>query len=82
MLLEKYDKAISDFQTAAKQKPDFPPPHIQKCLAEYRRALRNGDPGQVSECSERFRRTVEQFPKCADGFLIYGQVSTPVQFRN
>ncbi|CAG0923906.1 unnamed protein product [Notodromas monacha] len=74
MLLEKYDKAVSDFDKAAALHPSFPPTQIQKRLVEYRRAFREQNLEKVSACAARFRETVDKFPSSSDGCSIFGQI--------
>ena len=30
--------------------------------------------GQVQDCLKKFEETLEKYPKCAEGYVLYGQV--------
>ncbi|XP_064651491.1 mitochondrial import receptor subunit TOM70-like [Lineus longissimus] len=73
LLLERVEEALKDFDECVKLNPNFPIAQVQKCYAEYRYAFTIHSPMQLQSAIKSFEETVHKFPKCAEGFALYGQ---------
>lgn len=74
LLMDKIDDATKDFNRAVDLNPNFPIAFVQKCYSDYRQALAGRDVEKVMQCMGNFAKATEQFPNCAECFILYAQV--------
>lgn len=66
--------AKKDFDRSVVVRPDFPISNVQRCYAEYRLAVAEQSYMRLEKAMKNFENTVNQFPKCSEGFAMLGQV--------
>ncbi|VDP00426.1 unnamed protein product [Soboliphyme baturini] len=74
ILIGDFDGAVRDFAHSVKLCPDFPLASIQENYARYRIAVQKNDDEGAKEALKDFRQTVERFPNCSEGCMLFGQV--------
>uniref|UniRef100_A0A914XJT0 Mitochondrial import receptor subunit TOM70 n=2 Tax=Plectus sambesii TaxID=2011161 RepID=A0A914XJT0_9BILA len=76
ILLGEVEKAPADFDKCVKLRPDFAVAKAQSCYAMYRKAMVDNSPSAVTTAIVRFEQVVQDFPDCAEGYALLGQVYT------
>jgi len=73
LLLDRVEDAVGDFQKSVDLNPDFAIANVQKCYTEYRLAFMCRSQLQLQDAMKSFEKQLKRFPKCAEGYTLYGQ---------
>ncbi|KAK2540892.1 Tomm70a [Columba guinea] len=79
ILLDQIEEAVEDFDECIRLRPDSALAQAQKCFALYRQAYTGNNPLPVQVAMKGFEDVIKKFPKCAEGYALYAQVSRLMQ---
>ncbi|XP_052851451.1 mitochondrial import receptor subunit TOM70 [Drosophila gunungcola] len=79
LLLEQIDDALAEFDKAVRIAPNHAIALVQKCYAEYRLALVNGDQRRLESVMHTFEEAIERFPNCVECYSLMAQVQADQQ---
>ncbi|XP_017115933.1 mitochondrial import receptor subunit TOM70 [Drosophila elegans] len=79
LLLEQIDEALAEFDKAVRLAPNHAIAFVQKCYAEYRLALVNGDQRRLESVMQNFEKAIERFPNCVECYSLMAQVQADQQ---
>ncbi|XP_017065465.2 mitochondrial import receptor subunit TOM70 [Drosophila eugracilis] len=74
LLLELIEPALEEFEKVLRIAPNHAIALVQKCYAEYRLSLLNGDQRRLEGVMRSFEQAIEKFPSCVECYSLMAQV--------
>jgi len=74
LLLDKFEEAVQDLNSACKLRPNFALAHVQKLYTDFLAAQATNDQEKIKAVMANFEEAIVKFPDCVEAYALYAKV--------
>jgi len=74
LLLDKFEEAVQDLNSACRLRPNFALAHVQKLYTDFLAAQATNDQEKIKAVMANFEEAIVKFPDCVEAYALYAKV--------